>query len=196
MKISFIILVFILLTGSIWAQVPAVPSTSVKLDYSFQTGTSFGYAPGWGNSNLQYFAPKLNWDVNTKFKVTAGVMFIHSRYNLQPQTGTLSNQSVILNSGGDRFTSRVAAAGTYMVNAKLTLSGSFLSDFTSASSGYSSSNPLRMMSLDMNYKLSDNVHVGASFRVMQTQYRFSPYGWHTSGLNSFELNNGLGNFDF
>jgi hypothetical protein len=132
---------------------------------------------------MQYFAPSVEWKATPKFKVIAGVMFIHGRYNLQPQTGRLMNQSVIMNSSGDMFTNRLAASGVYTVNSKLTIAGSLVSDFASASSGYSS-NPYRMMSLDMNYKLSESVKLGASVRMIQTEYRFLPYGLYNSSVNN------------
>jgi opacity protein-like surface antigen len=88
----------------------------------------------------------------------------------------------------------VYGKGDYKFNSRLTLTGSFIKNFSDQSNNTLQNrawnNSFQMMSMGLNYKLSENVTIGAGFRFMQTDgYYYNPLLYHTSPVNSDYFSN-------
>lgn len=145
-----------------------------KVNYSLQTGSMF-YGGAMSGSSF-YVAPSFSYAFSKKFSMQGGVMFMNNNYSFsankvfdQPDTRLFSQPS--------KYETIVYAKGNYQVNNKLSFTGTVVKNFTdnSGMQNQSWNNNFQMMSMGMNYKLSDNITLGAGVRVMQGSGYYNPY---------------------
>jgi hypothetical protein len=175
------------------ADVPTNPNSPVqtatadtaKFKTSWNVGTSYRFSPGLGSGNSLYVAPNFRWNLNSKFKINAGLVLARNQYSYRSQYSTLSNRSeIMLPSAGAGIDGAVYANTSYAVTNKLTITGSLFTDFASSpqtgmqSNGMSSN--FNYMNVGLNYKLSDNVTIGASLNLA----KYNPQSLYNMNYNN------------
>lgn len=153
----------------------STPSFQKKIDYSFSTGTSFFSSPGYAHGSSFYLAPEFKMNLSPKFKVDAGIMLMQNRFNWNPPTSVFGERSVVVKSGPS-YGGVLFASGNYQLNSRLTFSGCIVKSFSPDGSSYQAGmqNSYQMMSLGVDYKLSDHITIGGGVRMMQFS-GFNPY---------------------
>lgn len=150
-----------------------------KVNYSLETGSMF-YGGAMKGSTF-YVAPSFTYAFSKKFSMQGGVMFMNNNYSYtanqvfgQPDTRLFSQPS--------KYETVVYAKGNYQVNNRLTFTGTVVKNFSdnSGMQNQSWNNNFQMMSMGMNYKLSDNITLGAGLRVMQGSGYYNPYQFGNS----------------
>jgi hypothetical protein len=179
-KIAFLILLFALgIRGN--AQLP-VPTDEEKaaedgkvfkknIDYSFSMGTSF-FSSHYGKGSLFYVAPGFNLKLSPKFQMDAGIIFSQNNISYSAPVG-LSGTSVVVNQNPVRE-STVYASGIYMLNPKLTFTGSLVKTFPDNNENSYWDNSFQMMSVGLKYKITGNITFGASMNMVQGNI-YNPY---------------------
>jgi len=163
------------------------PDSSIKkVDYSLSTGTSFFTSPGTASGSSFYLAPEFKFNLSPKFKVNAGIVLSQNRFNWNTPTSIFGEKSVVVKSGPS-YDGMVYASGNYQLNSKLSFTGSFSKSFSPDGTSYYMGLPssFQMMSLGVNYKISEHFSVSGGVRMVQSN-GFNPY----SGYNY--LNPGVG----
>lgn len=145
-----------------------------KVNYSLETGSMF-YGGAMKGSSF-YVAPSFNYAFSKKFSMEGGVMFMNNNYSFaanqvfgQPDTRLFSQPN--------KYEAVVFAKGNYQVNNRMTITGSLVKNFSDNAGMQNQpwNNNFQMMSMGMNYKLSDNITLGAGVRVMQGSGYYNPY---------------------
>ncbi len=165
------------------------PSVEKKVDYSLSTGTSFFSSPGYASGSSFYLAPEFKLKLSPKFRVNAGIMLAQNRFNFSAPTSLFGEKSVVVKSGPS-YDGVVYATGNYALNSRLTFSGSIVKSFTpggNSSQDAAWRNSFQMMSLGVDYKLSEHVSIGGGIRMIQSN-GFNPY----TGYNYNYMAPGLG----
>jgi long-subunit fatty acid transport protein len=192
-EISILLLIVVLslpLKGQEHARLEAAPDTTLphstndKFSYGMSAGTSMSYSPGFANGSTFFVAPQFKWKFSPKFKVDAGIVMSQNHYNFfssQPVAG----KSVVERTPTQTYGGQLYATGNYAFGPRLMLTGSIAKSInTPGNSMYQMgmNNDFQMMSVGVNYKLSEHITIGAGFQMVQT-----------NGLNLFpgNYNNGL-----
>jgi hypothetical protein len=158
--------------------------TNDKLNYSFSVGTSFITAKNFGSGMASYVAPEVTYKLSPRVKINAGVMFINSNFALRPRYFT-NEQSVVIKTKPTN--SAIAyVEGDYLVNSRLSISAMIMRDVAGNQTGFSNVNsPVQSMSVNMNYKITDNITIGAGMHINQGV----DYGYPYSNYNFAPANN-------
>lgn len=172
-------------------------NTEKKVDYSFSTGTSFFSSPGYAKGSVFYIAPEFKLKLSPKFKVDAGIMLMQNRFSYSNPTSLFGERSVVVKSG-PAYDGVAYATGNYTVNSKLTFTGSLVKSFSPDGSpqdvGWQ--NSFQMMSLGVNYKLTEHMSIGGGVRFIQSN-GFNPYsGYNSMYPGSFGTSNSFNNPTF
>lgn len=146
--------------------------------FNLQTGASFSSGIGGGSLFSSYIAPSFNKDLGKKFTISAGAVISNTTFN---NTAVFNQEGQLSPVSGNLTTMTLYTSGSYKVNDKLTLSGSAYKSINPAFNARLNPQSLRMeaqgMSFGIGYKVSENVHIGAEFRMQQgTGNLYSPYG--------------------
>lgn len=182
MKIRSVITILLLLAAfSVKAQLysaypysgylfsPTLSSLTPVSHFGLQTGASFTGTGSGGSLFSTWVAPSFNQPVGKNFTLTAGAFINNTRFNnisVLNQEGNLSRTSTNLTT----FT--IYGAGSYRVNDRLTVSGSAFKTINPAFNARLNADNLQMeaqgMSVGVGYKVSENFHIGAEFRMQQS----------------------------
>lgn len=159
---------------------PVVKKTSFadKIDYKLTAGTSFISAKGFGSGTSTYIAPELTYKFTPRFHLSAGVMILRSnlpfnRYQL------LSNERSVVVKRGPSTRAIAYVSGDYLINSRLSVSGTLMKDLSSPSNfnKYGYNNSFQAMSLNMDYKLTDHITIGAGVHMTQgNNWDYPAYG--------------------
>ena len=148
-----------------------------KVDYSLNTGTSIFSMGSMGSGSMYYVAPEFSYQFSPKFRFRGGVMFTQQNFKANPDNLDMkSNYQYYVPSGPS---TTVYASGDYQVNSRLSLTGTLIKNFSDnrySQNGFD--NSYQMMSMGLNYKITDHLHFGAGVSLYQG-----------SGLNSLYYNN-------
>lgn len=144
-----------------------------KVNYSLETGSMF-YGGAMKGSTF-YVAPSFTYAFSKKFSMQGGVMFMNNNYNFSNQA--LGQPDTRLFSQPNKYETVVYAKGNYQVNNRLTISGSLVKNFAdnAGMQNQAWNNSFQMMSMGMDYKLTDNMTIGAGVKVMQGSGYYNPY---------------------
>ena len=94
-----------------------------KFDYSMNTGTTFSYSKGYGNTSTFYLAPEFKWKLSSKLKINAGVMLGQNRFNYG-QSLTTPVKSVVERTPTQSYSGLLYVTGNYAFGSRLSLTGS------------------------------------------------------------------------
>jgi hypothetical protein len=153
------------------------------LGFNFTMGTSIGsYGPG--NFSSTYIAPEINYRLNTKWKVSGGIILFNNysspasggfKETSRPYPGTPSNLYIFGNS-------------TYQVSEKLSLHGSVFKNISSTPNT-PLVNPMmnfssNFASMGFNFQLNENISFGAQFSFSEG---YNPYynSFYSPGFGTF-----------
>ena len=150
-----------------------------KLDYGIQVGTQFtasSYASGFST----FVSPHLSYGLSKRFSLSGGVTIINTTLNGQYYTPFTSETF-----GNTNFTTAtVFLSGQYLLNDKVTITGSAYKQFNvfGKAPGYSSfgNNDAHGIYLDVHYKITDHISIEGSFGYSQGNslydyYRHDPF---------------------
>lgn len=160
-------------------------------DVSVSLGTSFtSFAPGY-NSFGTFIAPEFLFPVSNRFAISAGIGY-SSIFHNSPGISMMNNQPMQYGS--------VYVSGSYRMTEKLTISGTGYKTFllnppdpANENSPDYFDNSNQGFILNMNYKVSDNFRINASFQFHQQNG--SPYNYMYPGSNiSPHFNGGFSPF--
>jgi hypothetical protein len=150
-------------------------NTSDKMHLSFETGVSF-LSFGKQSAFENWYAPALTYNLTPKFQLTAGAIALYGKSPFQP---VLNNEGVSTfpqSSGTGQYF--VFAQGSYLLNSKLTLSGTLLKEVPN---NQVNPNALSISHVDATYKISDAFSISAGCTIAKG-YNSSPMGGY-SGFN-------------
>jgi len=161
-----------------------------KLDYHLSVGTSFIYAPGYGNGLSTYVAPEISYKLSPKIRVNAGIMFLQSNMSfMHYRTNCGSERSVVIKTPST-ISTLAYISGDYLINNRLTLSGTIVKDLSNPGNN-AYNNSVQMMSMHLNYKLTDNISIGAGMNMIQSNRNNTFFNPGFNSGNQFS-NNGWG----
>ena len=141
-------------------------------------GTDFSYSKLFGVRNGVNVGFNGSYTVSPRFILSAGSFIGFSRFSNVPLIFPVNDQSG-LSSFNSTFIS-IYARGDYLVTPRLTIAGIAYKNFSPYR--VENINPMFMnfnsqgMSLQFNYKLFENVHIGAQFNFSSNQNQYLPFG--------------------
>ena len=141
-----------------------------KFDVDLTLGTSFTYSPNNFYGPSVFVAPSLNYAINPKFSISAGVAV--ERANFYPlYTSTEEEQNMLPMTRVFMYT-----RGTYQLSPRLSVGGTaykVINDVPRLTS-YSSPHGYNFegMSFDLNYKITNSISVGFQMRLQNGSYYY------------------------
>ncbi len=153
--------------------------------FSLQTGAMFSSGFGGGSVFNTYVAPTFSQPLTKKFTLSAGAVIGNTMFT---NTSILNNEGQFSNVSGNLTTFTLFTSGTYQVNDRLTVSGSAYKTINPAFNQRMNPKNLQMeaqgMSVGIGYKVGENMHIGAEFRMNQGSSNFYQpyYGFPGNGM--------------
>ncbi len=193
MKIKSYITVMLILTAfSVQAQLyltrpystslfsPAFSSLTPASRFGLQTGASFTGTGNGGSLFSTWVAPSFNQPLGKNFTLSAGAFINNTTFS---NVLLLNNEGSITSANSNLTTFTMYAAGSYRVNDRLTVSGSAFKTINPAFNARLNAENLQMeaqgMSVGVGYKVSENFHIGAEFRMQQSNSNiYSPWQYN------------------
>ena len=133
-----------------------------KMHLSFETGVSV-FSMGKQSAFDNWYAPALTYNVTPRFQITAGAIALYSKNNFQSSFNTNEGINTIpQNTGTGQYF--LFAKGSYLLNSRLTLSGTLLREVPD-----SQINPSAMSITHVNvaYKITDAFSVSAGCTIVK-----------------------------
>ncbi len=150
-------------------------------------GTDFSYSKLFGYGQGVNFGIYGSHAFSQRFVLSAGSFIGFSRFSQIPSGLAFENSENP--SGFNTAYISVYAKGDYFVTPRLTLTGVAFKEFSPY--GTQNINPMFMnynregMSLQFNYKLFENVHVGAQFNYIRNENPYLPYRGNRSAIDNY-----------
>lgn len=147
------------------------------VQFNLQTGAMFSSGYGGGGLFNTYVAPSFNQPLGKKFTLSAGAVISNTTFNNVP---LLNEEGSFSPTSGNLTTYTLYTSGSYQVNDRLTVSGSAYKTINPAFNQRLNPENLQMeaqgMSFGIGYKVGENMHIGAEFRMNQGNSNFyQPY---------------------
>lgn len=161
-------------------------TTGLKpMQFSLQTGAMFSSGYGGGGLFNTYIAPSFSQPLSKKLTLSAGAVISNTTFN---NVSLLNQEGSITPTSGNLTTYTLYTSGSYQVNDRLTVSGSAYKTINPAFNQRLNPENLQMeaqgMSFGIGYKVGENMHIGAEFRMNQGNSNFYQpyYGFPGTGL--------------
>ena len=136
--------------------------------FNLQTGASFNSGFGGGSLFNTFVAPSFSQPLGKKFTISAGAIIGNTTFS---NTQMLNSEGQFSPVSGNLTTFTIFTSGAYQVNDRLTVSGSAYKTINPAFNPRMNPENLRMeaqgMSVGVGYRIGDNMHIGAEFRMNQ-----------------------------
>lgn len=155
--------------------------------FNLQTGAMFSSGFGGGSMFNTYVAPTFSQPLGKKFTLSAGAVIGNTTFT---NTSMLNSEGQFTNVSGNLTTFTIFTSGTYQLNERLTVSGSAYKTINPAFNQRMNPENLQMeaqgMSFGIGYKVGENMHIGAEFRMNQGNVNFYQpyYGFPGNGMMS------------
>ncbi|MGD0710896.1 MAG: hypothetical protein ABR968_06905 [Bacteroidales bacterium] len=162
-------------------------NTTDKMHLSFETGVSF-MSFGKQSAFNNWYAPALTYDLTPKFQLTAGAIALYGKSTFQ--TGLNSEGVSIFPQSTGVGQYFVFAQGTYLLNSKLTLSGTL---FKEVPNNQINSNALSISHVDATYKVSDAFSISAGCTVVKGYNSSLMGGFNGFNIPTFPISGGFNN---
>jgi len=165
------ILLLVLFPFSLFAQ------TENNID-SINVGTSFTSFSGYGSGISSFAMPTMDYQINNKFGINAGLMMINNNMNSVPYYFSSENANNTFS--GNVNHSIFFASGTFQLSKKLTVSGSAFKQISN-NGNMEKVNPQAFnfdskgVSIGLKYQLSKNASFGAEIHMIKGFTPYSPY---------------------
>lgn len=146
------------------------------LNINYYTGTNILFSKRYGSASNIYFGAGASYRVTPRFTMEFGTALNFSRLTGMPSGLYTDNQIYKPNLQTTSIT--LYTKGSYFLSSRLTLSGMAFKQFSPHS--YPAVNPYFVnynqegMSFELNYRLFQNLHIGAQFNVIQNNGPFYP----------------------
>lgn len=153
--------------------------------FNLQTGASFSSGYGGGSMFNTFVAPSFSQPVGKKLTLSAGAVIGNTTFNNTPMINGEGQFSPV---SGNLTTFTIFTSGAYQVNDRLTVTGSAYKTINPAFNPRMNPESLRMeaqgMSVGVGYRVGENMHIGAEFRMNQGNGNFYQpyYGIPGSGM--------------
>ncbi len=146
------------------------------LNINYYTGTNFLFSKQFGSASNIYFGAGASYPVTPRFTMEFGTAVNFSRLTGLP-SGFFSDDQL---SEPNLHTTSITlyTRGSYFLSSRLTLSGMAFKQFSPYK--YPAVNPSFVnynqegMSFELNYRLFQNVHIGAQFNLIRNNGPFYP----------------------
>ena len=143
-----------------------------RFDFGLEAGAALTTFGGHGSMFTSYLAPEIRYQAVPRFQLSTGMVL---STGFMPGGGLeLSGQAVPgqMGGSGNRF-NRVLlyAEGAYRLNPRLTIGGMVVkeldNDFQRQMNAVQKNSGFQSVGMSVDYKISDNIHVGARFNVTE-----------------------------
>jgi hypothetical protein len=188
MKRSVVAILILFLTTPLFCQMNRLDTLSnsssrffqpKKFDYGVTLGSEFSSMSGFGSALKTYVTPHVTYNLNKRLSIGGGFSIIQTNYfGAKPYFQSEQNAF----SNGSYTSAMLFVNGQYIVNERLTVSGSAFKQFpiTKDPLPYNPFNPVSSngaQGIDFNvvYKVGRNVYIQAGFR-------------YTDGVNPYNTN--------
>jgi hypothetical protein len=198
---------FIMFTGSVFCQDVLHDSLTGsgqhlfqpgKSDYGLTLGSSFSSVSGFGSALNTYVTPRFSYNLSKRFAVGGGISIIQSNYfNVKTYSPTEANS----NFNGNSTSAVVFVNGQYIVNNRLTLTGSAFKQIpvTQTPLTYNPFNPVSAkgaqgVNFNIGYRVGEHMYIQAGFRYTEgvNPYYTDPFHRNTYMNDSFGEQPGFG----
>lgn len=156
-----------------------------KVDFDLSVGSSYSFLGKFGSYSNFYVSPSWNYKLNPRFLVRAGALINYTPYTSVP-SGLFYNENTQFSAppvGVMLYTQ-----GTYFLSPRLTVTGTAYKEVTSSYkpfiNPYYNNYKMQGVSIGFDYKLFENVHIGAQFN-----YNNTPPGYFNNSLNNSVIDN-------
>ncbi len=157
------------------------------LNFNLSVGTGFSFSNHIGSTQNFYISPNWSYKLSEKFQINFGTIVNFSNYSGVPGGLCPYNEFSTLNGGSTNIL--LYAEGTYFPSPRLTISGIAYKEIAPMKNTVLNPLPLDYnlegMSLSFNYKLFDNLHIGAQFNYTNDYHPFLPYNPHRSYIDNY-----------
>ena len=166
---------------------PAIQGNSglEPVQFNLQTGATFSSGFGGGSLFNTFVAPSFSQPLGKKFTLSAGAVIGNTTFTNTPMINSEGQFSPV---SGNLTTFTIFTSGAYQVNDRLTVTGSAYKTINPAFNSRMNPENLRMeaqgMSVGVGYRVGENMHIGAEFRLNQGDGNFYQpyYGIPGSGM--------------
>jgi hypothetical protein len=176
---------FLLILGIFLSLGVVAQDQKPKTDYGLQLGTMFTTSTGYGSGLVSYIAPHMGYNVSSRLKINAGISIINTNLmGYQPYYSVLNSEQQ--KTSGNLTSALVWLNGQYMLNSRLTLSGTVYKQFSvfdnlPGNSPYKSLNDFQGVNFGFSYKATDHFTIDGSIGITKG---YSPFNYYTDPLYS------------
>jgi hypothetical protein len=147
-----------------------------KIKSGLQIGSFFTTTSGYGSGFTTYISPYISYPFSSKFRVNAGITILNaSYYGIKPYY--LMNSESSLN--GNFTNAMVYVSGEYLVNERLSVSGTLFKSFNILSSApsdrYHPNYDAQGAFMKVGYKVFENFQIEAGFGYSKGIDPFNSY---------------------
>ncbi|MEI6684228.1 MAG: hypothetical protein WCO44_16485 [Bacteroidota bacterium] len=205
MKRTSLSLLFILVTLTAFCQVRPADSSATgglhffqpgKYDFGLNLGSSFTSMAGYGSGLTTEVSPHVFYNVSKRFRISAGISVATTHY-YNARSWFANESAPALN--GNFTTGTVFVSGTYLVNERLSISGSAFKTFPVSKDPlfWSPFNPIspngaQGVNFSADYKVAEHVHIQAGFRYSRGINNYSPFGISNDPFQPGPVRQGFG----
>ncbi len=134
-----------------------------KMDFGIQVGTQFSTS-SYGTGFSTFISPHLTYRLSKRFSMSGGVSIVNTSLNGLSYTSVSRNEYSL---NGNYTSAMVFLSGQYLVNERLTISGTAYKQFNLFGNipGYKSfgNNDAQGIYMNVKYTILENVHLEAGF---------------------------------
>lgn len=160
-------------------------NTSDKVHFSFETGVSF-FSFGKQSAFDNWYAPALTYNLTPKFQLTAGAIAFYGKSPFQTGLNNEGINTFPQSTGTGQYF--VFAQGTYLVNSRLSLSGTL---FKEVPNNQMNPNALSISHVDATYKISDAFSISAGCTVAKGYNSSLMDGYNGFNIPAFPIGGGI-----
>jgi hypothetical protein len=169
-----------------------------KFNYHVTLGSQFTSVSGYGSGLNTYITPSFTYNLNKRFTIGGGVSIIQTNY-FKSRSYFQNEQTA--GSNGNFTSAMIFIDGQYIVNKRLTLSGSAFKQFPISQNPlpYNPFNPVSSkgaqgINFNVGYQLGEHVFIQAGFRYSEgiNPYYNDPFSRNLFMNNTFGAPSGVG----
>jgi len=150
---------------------PVAETGLLRPHWNFSVGSSYYYMPGFGSALTTSIRPSVTFPLNNKLSLQGGII---TGRTYSSSIGLLENTYQPMG-GYNSFA--LYGSATYQINEKMTIFGSGVKNLTEFPGNYPlRSYPPDYFNIGTQFKLGDNVTIGASFHMEERNPYYSPFG--------------------
>jgi hypothetical protein len=144
-----------------------------RIDFGLEAGTAFTTFGRYGSMFTSYLAPEIRYQATPRLHFSTGVIlstgFMPSHGSAPTELNSGYAGAPLFPSGNSFNRMLIYAKGSYRVNQRLTLGGIIVkeldNDFYRQMNTFQKNSGFQSMGMNVNYKITDNLHVGAQFNL-------------------------------